>query len=137
MTTQWNIWKNTLSAQQKGPHDLTPATRGQFYQVPIIAAGDLTAATLTGSVRSSPDSTSTLAVFSVAAPTFADGKTTWVASLAEGSGANSTGSLPVDGDGNGVEQFPYDFLLKFPGEKAERLFGGLLPVSGHITEPTA
>lgn len=136
MSSQWDAWKATLAAQQKGPLDLVPATRGQFYRQPIsFSPGDFTTATLTGSVRSSPDSTTPLATFTIGTPTFADGKTTWIVSLAEGSGANSTGALPVDGDGNGVESFPYDFLLKFSGGKAERLFGGLLPVSGHITEP--
>jgi hypothetical protein len=135
MSTQWNLWKSTLLAQGKGPLDLAPATRGQYYEVTITYPGNVTTATLTGSVRSSPDSGTALAAFTIGSPAFAGGVTTWAASLAEGTGAGSTGVLPSDSDGDGVEEFPYDFLLTFAGASAERLFGGILPVSGHITEP--
>lgn len=135
MSSQWDAWKATLAAQNKGPHDLAPATRGQYYEVAIAYPGDVTTATLTGSVRSSPDSGTALSVFTIGTPAFADGVTTWIVSLAAGTGAGSTGVLPADTDGNGVEYFLYDFLLQLSGESAERLFGGLLPVSGHITEP--
>lgn len=135
MSDQWTAWKATLAAQQKGPLDLTPATRGQHYEITITYPGDVTTATLAGSVRSSPDSGTALAAFTIGAPAFASGVTTWTVYLVAGTGAGSTGILPADTDGDGVEYFPYDFLITFAGESAERLFGGLLPVSGHITEP--
>lgn len=134
-STHFQDWLNLLAIAKTGPYTLKPAVRGQLWTFSFSVPGDLTTATLTGEVRSGPDSGTALAEFTIGTPAFNDGYTTWAISLAAGTGPNSTGSLPSDGDGNGTEYFPYDFLLKPSGGSAGRLFGGLLPLSGHITEP--
>tara|TARA_B100000678_G_scaffold164721_1_gene137521 strand:- start:1388 stop:1804 length:417 start_codon:yes stop_codon:yes gene_type:complete len=137
MTLPWQAWQDLLRVAKKGPVTLPPAVRGQLYSHIITYPGDVTTATLTGEVRASPDATSALVEFTIGTPSYdsGTGKTTWTFSLAEGSGSGSTGALPADGDADGVQYFPYDFLLALSGGAEERLFGGLLPVSGHITEP--
>jgi hypothetical protein len=93
--------------------------------------GDVTTATLAGSVKSSPDATAELAVFTIGSPVFANGVTTWSISLS----GSQTAALPADVDGNGVESFVYDLLLTLPGGTAQRIAGGLFLVSGFVTEP--
>jgi len=95
---------------------------------------NVTTATLQGSVKSSPDATAELAVFTVGVPVFADGVTTWEFSLAAGDGVNSTGILPADNDGDGLEILIYDLILTLAGGSAERIAGGLFTVSGFVTE---
>lgn len=126
MNTPFTEWLNLLAQAGKGPVTLPVAVRGQAYSQPISVPGDYTGGTLIGSVRAAPDSDTALAVFTIGTPAFSDGRTLWTVTLSTA----QTGALPVDGDGDGVERFPYDFLLN-----GERLFGGLLPLSGHITEP--
>jgi hypothetical protein len=67
----------------------------------------------------------------VGAPAFADGRTTWALSLT----AIQTAALPLEGDGSGVAEFPIDAVLTLSGGNAERLFGGIVPVSGYVTLP--
>ena len=129
-------WLALLAQANKGPVTLQPAVRGQAYTVTISYPGDVTTATLEGAVAASPDSPTKLAIFSVSAPEYqslAD-RTVWTCTLASGAGANSTGALPADTDGNGVEYLLYDFIITLSGQNPERLFGGVLPVIGYITE---
>jgi len=135
MNADFPEWLELLATAKKGPLQMPVAVRGQEYSHHIRVEGDFTGDTLTGQVRASPDADSPLVSFSIGTPDFDAGFTTWTVSLAQGSGANSTGVLPVDGTGTGVQYFPYDFLLQISGSNPERLIGGLLPVSGHITEP--
>jgi hypothetical protein len=97
----------------------------------ISYPGNMTTATLEAAVKASPDAAAELATFTIGTPSFADGKTTWSLSL---TGAQ-TGALPADGDGDGVEFFIYDILFTPSGGTAERIAGGLFPVSGFVTEP--
>lgn len=136
MTTQYTAWLQSLAAANKGPVTLPTATRKLAYSHVIALTGpDYSGATITGQVRSSPDSDTILAAFTIGTLAYSDGVTTVPISLAAGTGSNSTGVLPADSDLDGVEYFPFDFLMTPSGGAAERLFGGLLPVSGHITLP--
>ncbi len=128
---QYKSWLNLLSVAKKGPVTIDPAVRGQAYSHTLSLPGNLTTATLKGEVRANPDSNATLAAFTIGTPVYDGERTRWAYSLS----ASVTGSLPVDGDGDGVEYFPFDFLLTLSGGDAERLIGGILPLSGHITEP--
>lgn len=126
MTDPFPQWTALLAQARKGPVSLPVAVRGQAYQHNISISGDWTLSTLTGSVRASPDSGSVLAAFTIGTPSLVGGLTVWPVSLSTA----QTTALPVDADGDGVEYFPYDFLLN-----NQRLFGGIFPLSGHITEP--
>lgn len=135
MTTQYTAWLAALAAARKGPVTLPTATRKLAYSQVITLNGDFSTAAITGQIRSAPDSDTILAAFTVGTLSFAGGLTSFTISLAAGTGANSTGVLPADSDMDGVEYFPFDILMTPSGGAAERLFGGLLPVSGHITLP--
>jgi hypothetical protein len=132
MSSPYTDWLLSLGGLRA---DLPPCVRGLAVSHTFTYPGDVTDATLEGSVKASPDATSELAVFTIGTPEFADGVTTWTISLAAGSGSNSTGALPADTDGNGVEAFVYDLLLTLSGGTAERIAGGLFNVSGFVTEP--
>lgn len=120
-------WLALLAQAMKGPVTMPVAVRGQTYAHTITLVGvDYTSAALSGSIRAAPDSATALATFTIGAPSLAGGNTVWTVSLS----AAQTGALPADGDGDGVETFPYDFLLD-----GHRLFGGAFYLSGHITEP--
>ena len=129
---QFQTWLESLGTRKA---DLPPCVRGLAVEHTLTYPGNVTTATLEGAVKASPDATSELATFTIGTPSFTDGVTTWTFGLAAGSGANSTGSLPVDGDGDGIEYFIYDLLLTLSGGTAERIAGGLFPVSGFVTEP--
>lgn len=135
MTNQFQTWLTGLAAAKKGPVILDAATRNLAWSYIIRINGDYSGAAFIGQVRAAPDSDSVLVTFTIGTPDFADGVTTLTISLAAGTGANSTGALPADGDGDGMEYFPFDILITPSGAVQERLFGGLLPVSGHITLP--
>ena len=123
MATEYQEWLASLGGLRA---DMPVAVRGQALSHTVTYPGDVTTATLTGSVRAAPDSDTALATFTIGTPAFADGVTTWAISLGEG----DWGSIPADTDGNGTTVLPFDFLLN-----NNRLFGGLFTVSGHITEP--
>ena len=131
---KWATWLGSLGTRLA---NLPPATRGLAMSHTLSYPGNVTTATLAGSVKASPDSPTELAVFTIGAAAYDAGtnKTTWAFSLAAGSGANSTGALPADSDNDGLEFFPYDLLLTLSGQPTERIAGGLLPISGYITEP--
>lgn len=128
MQTQFDTWLKTLGALRA---DLPPAVRGLAVTHTLSYPGNVATATLAGSVKSAPDSTSELAAFTIGTPVFADGVTTWVISLS----GTQTGALPADGDADGVALFVYDLLLSLSGGTAQRIAGGLFPVSGFVTEP--
>lgn len=136
MAGQWDTWLAAQRAAGKGGVVLpVAASRGRKLVLPIVIPGDRTADTLAGRVRASPDATgSPLATFAIGTPSYdaeAD-KTTFEASLAAGTGANSTGSLPADSDGDGREEFPVEFDLTPAGGDLELLFAAVLPVTGRI-----
>jgi len=132
MSSAYTDWLLSLGKLRA---DLPPCVRGLAVSHTLTYPGNVTTATLAGSVKAAPDATSELAVFTIGTPVFADGVTTWTFSLAAGSGSNSTGALPADTNGDGVEMFIYDLLLTISGGTARRIAGGLFPVSGFVTEP--
>lgn len=122
----YKTWLRTLGTRRA---DMPAVVRGLPMAHRIALSGDMTSASLTGSVKASPDSTSVLAAFSISDPVFADGVTTWDFGLSRA----QTGALPAGDEGE--SEFIFDFLLTPSGGLTERLFGGLFPVSGFVTEP--
>lgn len=137
MSTEFDTWLAELASAGKGGSDLTdsdipPATRGLAWSMPIVFAGNWTSATITGTISASPDAASPLATLSFDTASYDSGlqETTWNASLASGTGSNSTGSLPADTDGDGVERFPLAVYLTPSGGTQMMLFGGLFTLLG-------
>jgi hypothetical protein len=131
--TQYAEWLATLGGLRA---DLPPCVRGLAVSHTLTYPGNVTTATLAGSVKASPDATSELAVFTIGTPAFADGVTTWTFGLAAGSGSNATGNSALQGSNpEGVDVWIYDLLLTLSGGSAQRIAGGLFPISGFVTEP--
>ena len=128
MASQFNTWLKTLGPLRA---DMPMTVRGQAISHTVTYAGNVTTAVLAGSVKASPDATSELAVFTVGTPVFADGVTTWTVSMA----GSVTGALPADANGDGRVDLIFDFILTLSGGTPQRIFGGLFPVSGFVTEP--
>ena len=128
MATQYDTWLQTLGTLRA---DMPMTVRGLAISHTVTYPGNVTTATLEGAVKASPDSATELATFTIGTPSFASGVTTWTISL----NGTQTGALPADSDGDGREDFIYDFLLTLSGGSPQRLFGGLFPVSGFVTEP--
>lgn len=136
MNTQYTAWLRSLAAAQKGPVALPTAVRQLPYRAVLAINADFSGATIVAQVKSSPGSPTSLADFTVSVSSFSGGVTIVSLSLAAGTGADSTGSLPADADMDGIEYFPFDILVTPDGiDEPERLCGGLLPVSGFITLP--
>lgn len=125
MTNQFQTWLNTLGPLRA---DMPMTVRGLAISHEVTYPGDVTTATLTGSVKANPDVESELAVFTVGTPVFAGGLTRWAISL---TGAQTL-ALPPGPDGR--TNLVYDFLLSLSGDTPHRIFGGLFPVSGFVTE---
>lgn len=134
MMTTFDTWLAALAAGMKGGNSvsLPLATRGLKWEHDIEIAGNWTGAALEGSVSSAPDAASPLATITVGALAYdaGDDVTTWTVSLAAGTGANSTGVLPTDGDGDGVEYLPCAFYMTPSGGSKELLFGAAFPLTG-------
>lgn len=128
MSNPYATWLATLGTLRA---DMPMTVRGLPISHTVTYPGNVTTATLAGSVKASPDATSELATFTVGTPSFAGGVTTWAISLT----GTQTGGLPADTDGDGETILIYDFLLTLSGGSPQRLFGGLFPVSGFVTEP--
>ncbi len=128
MATQYDTWLATLGGLRA---DMPMTVRGLPVSHTVTYPGNVTGATLAGSVKASPDATSELATFTVGTAVFADGVTSWPISLT----GTQTGALPADSDGDGRTDLIFDFLLTLSGGAPERIFGGLFPVSGFVTEP--
>jgi len=132
MNTPYTDWLATLGRLRA---DLPPCVRGLAVTHTLTYPGDLTTATLQGSVKAAPDAATELAVFTIGTPVFADGKTVWTFGLAAGTGANATGNTALNSDGpDGVDVWIYDLLLTISGGSAERIAGGLFTISGFVTE---
>lgn len=135
MNTTFDTWLRELAAAGKGGSALTtldipPATRGDAWSMPVQIEGDYSAETLTATIRSAPDAGSALATVTISAASYDSGTgfTSWTASLASGTGSNSTGSLPADTDGSGEEKFPIAFNLTPFG----LIFGGAFTLLGKV-----
>jgi hypothetical protein len=136
--TTFDDWLTAMAAAGKGGSALagliTPAIRGLKWTLPVRLQGNYTTATLTGFVRAAPDAASPLATITVGSPTYDSGTgyTTWIASLASGTGSNSTGSLPVDGEGDGVVSLPAAFHITPSGGDEDILFGFEFKLLGKV-----
>lgn len=129
MSVEFHTWLQSLGGLRA---DMPMTVRGLPVAHVVTYQGDMTGATLLGVVKASPDSTSELVSFQIGQPTVSNNVTSWNVSL---SGV-ATGSLPADGDGDGLSTFVFDFILAPSGSTSfSRLFGGLFPVSGYVTEP--
>ena len=134
MATPFDEWLRQLAASGKGGFTLPAATRGRKYSFGFQATADFTGATLRGEVRLAPDAGgAALATFTCSGPTVALGVTTFTIVLLAGTGANSTGILPADGDGDGLVELAVDVLLTPSGGVEELLFVAKLPVLGRVT----
>lgn len=136
MATEFDSWLRALAATGKGGSALTEidipaAIRGEAWSMPVLLAGDWSAGTLAGAIRATPDAATALATLTVTGGTYDSGTgfTSWTASLASGTGSNSTGSLPADTDGDGVERFPIAFTLT---SISGTLFGGAFTLLGKV-----
>lgn len=134
MNTTFDTWLATLAAGSKGGSAISMplATRGLKWETDIEIPGNWSTATLEGSVSSAPDAASSLATVTVGSASYSavDDTTTWTVSLASGTGANSTGVLPTDTDGDGVEYLPCAFYLTPSGGSKELLFGAAFALTG-------
>lgn len=136
MQTNFDTWLQTLAAGGKGAPDLQlkTATRGLAWEDIIELSGDWSDAVIEGSLSASPDATPALATVIVGGGIYdsvAD-VTTFEVSLVSGTGGNSTGSLPSDTDGDGVEYFPIAFYMTPSGGSKELLFGAAFPLTGKV-----
>lgn len=131
MSVPYAEWLASLGTRRA---DMPVVVRKLPLSHTVTYPGNVTTATLTGTVKASPDSTTELATFTVGSPSYSSGTnlTTWAISL---SGTDTTFSSATDSDGDGVTYLIFDFLLTLSGGSPERLFGGLFPISGFVTEP--
>lgn len=131
MSGQWTEWLNQLALDRKGPVRFDAATRGLPWRSTVTFPGNVTTATLEAEVRASPNAPAKLLDVTIGTPAFADGVTTWALSLT----GSQTNGLPTNE--TAVAEFAIDVLLTLSGGAVERLFGGVLPVSGYVTVPGA
>lgn len=128
MTTQFNDWLAECEAAGKGGATFKwVAARGQAFSQTLRIAGDWTGATMAAKLKAHPDAATTLASFTVGSPVVSveDGAT-WTRftfTLASGSGANSTGSLPADTDQDGITQLAL-IVQMTPSGGTQDLFAG-------------
>lgn len=136
MSTTFDTWLQTLAAGGKGGSaiSLKLATRGLAWEDIIELSGDWSDATLEGSISAAPDAASALATVTIGSPSYDSEAevTVWDVSLASGTGSNSTGVLPSDTDGDGVEYLPIAFYLTPSGGSKELLFGAAFPLTGKV-----
>lgn len=137
--SSFDDWLRALAAAGKGgasvsDTEMPAATRGLAWSIPIVLPGDWTGAAIVGAIRSTPDASTALVDFAMTGPTYdaGAGTTTWTAALAAGTGANSTGVLPADTDGDGVTELPISFLFTPSGGAQELLFGAKFTVFGKV-----
>jgi len=132
MTDEFADWLAQLGRDRKGPVTFEAVTRGlPWVGTTVTFPGNVTTATLQMQIRAAPNSATVLEDVTIGTPSFADGKTTWALSMT----AAETLALPGIENENGLAYLPTDVLLTLSGSSAQRLFGGILPVSGYITLP--
>jgi hypothetical protein len=125
----FKVWLDGLRRAGQLIEYILPAYRELKWEEVIQLGGDWTGAAMEGSVRALPGAGSPLVEFSFSGPVVAtvEGETTstWLVWLAAGSGANSTGVLPLGAAGNGVTEFPYMFRITPSGGDEAVLRGGI------------
>lgn len=136
MATTFDTWLAACAAAGKGgARWIWTAMRGFKYTAVIDLDGDWTGATMAAYVRQQPDAVGDpLVTFSVTGPVVATlgGVTTsaFTFELVAGTGANSTGILPADTDGDAVLDLPLFITITESGGSAELFAGGIMRVMG-------
>lgn len=127
--TNFEPWLRRLAAAQLRVDSIPPAFRALKWQQPIEIDGDWTGSTLEGSLSLEPNG-APIATFAITGPVVAGGVSTWTASLAAGTGANSTGALFTanDSDGDGIVDLAAMFRLTPSGGSKAVLMGGVFTV---------
>jgi hypothetical protein len=127
MQTAFDEWLAALRLANKGPIVLKAATRALAWtDTDFSLVGDWSGAAIEGGIAVTPGAAE-IATFTVSALVYdsvAD-KTSWSLSLASGTGANSTGALPADEDGDGVTYLPFALRLTPSGGAKDLMVGGV------------
>lgn len=125
-------WLKSLGTQRQ---DLPAIRRLKPVSHTVTYPGNVTTGTLTGAIKASPNTEAELVTFTIGTASYDAGtdKTSWVVSLT-GTQTNGT-NLPISGDGSAVDYFVFDFLFQPSGGDVGLLFGGLVEVTGFVTEP--
>jgi len=127
--TQWSKWLRQLESDNKGGIAAPGIQRGGIYTLPVWLPWDASAETFTAQITLSPDGDGPIS-FAVDVGSYSDGFTLVTLSLT----AMQTTALAPDGDGDGLSEVLFD-LLRDDGVQPEyRLFGGVIPISGQISE---
>lgn len=131
--SNFNAWLRELRAAGKGG-DRYPQLmidRSLPFGKLIGLAADLSDHAFACSLRLEPDASGAVAAeFTVTVYPFTDGMTYVLLQLTDG----QTAALPVDADFDGVQDMAFDVLITPPGDAQTRLFGGIIPVTGKVTE---
>lgn len=136
MATTFDTWLAACAAAGKGgARWIWTATRALTFTAVLDLEGDWTGAVMDAYVRRQPDAAGAKLVdFTVTGPvvTTVDDVVTsaFTFTLASGSGANSTGALDADDDGDGVVDLPLFVTLTPSGGNAELFAGGIMRVIG-------
>lgn len=135
--TAWDDWLRKLSADGKGglglqgKPQMRAIDRGLPYVYVLAVGMDVSADTFDASIRAAPDAAgATLADFDVTVGSYADGVTTITLELTE----EQTAALPSDGDADGLEELVFDILWTPSGGTQQRFMGGVIQVSGKVTD---
>lgn len=128
MSTTFDAWLRECTAAQKGGAGFTwYATRGTAFSWILRREGSWAGTTMRAILRSQPDAAVSLAEFTESAANLVtiDGAawTEFTFTLAAGPGANSTASLPADGDADGLVQLAL-LIWETPAGGSEDFFAG-------------
>src|SRR5690606_29289646 len=105
--------------------------RGLAYEYTLAIGADLSADAFEASLRASPDAAgATLADFTITVGSYADSVTPITLELTE----EETAALPIDGNADGLETMVFDILWTPSGGTEQRLMGGIIQVSGKVTD---
>lgn len=130
MIDRFPKWSAQLKKDGVGPFAMPSIVRTLPYGVTLTLEGDFSLSTFTMQARAAPDSPQVLATFTCDPGDFANDETRIRITL--GSGAQ--GGLPADTDGDGVEILVYDIICSPPVGNDFRILGGLIPISGIVTQ---
>ncbi len=137
MATEWDGWLRKLAADGKGglglpgKPSIRAIDRGLAYEYTFAIGSDVSGDTFAASIRTSPDASgATLADFTIEVGSYANGVTPVTLSLAE----DETADLLTDSDLDGLETAVFDILWTPSGGTEQRLMGGLIQISGKVTD---
>lgn len=127
METQHGDWLRQLAADGKGGVALPSITRGEAYEtsftLPLNASADM----FTAALGIAPDA-APLASFTVTVGAFDGTYTTITLALP----LATVGTLPTDGDANGLTELVYSVQRTPSGGTESRLFAGNVFISGEV-----